>query len=96
MLEFKILQELEPNNELLELLKSFKYETKTGTVKVLSNTNLQFIEPTQYIITYPSIITILEYKINEVSNKNFYIKEHKQKYNLKEVKQILIKLKSNT
>ena len=96
MLNFKILQELETNNELLELLKSFKYETKTGTVKALSNTNLQFIEPTQYIITYPSIITILEYKINEVSNKNFYIKEYKQKYNLKEVKQILIKLKSNT
>ena len=96
MLNFKILQELKPNNELLELLKNFKYDTKSGTVKALSNTNLQFIEPTQYIITYPSILTILEYKINEVSNKNFYIKECKQKYNLKEVKQILMKLKSNT
>lgn len=96
MLNFKILQELETNNELLELLKSFKYETKNGTVKALLNTNLHFIEPTQYIITYPSILTILEYKVNEVSNKNFYIKEYKQKYNLKEIKQILMKLKSNT
>ena len=37
-------------------------------------------------------LTILEYKVNEISNKPFYIKEHNEKYNLKEIKQILIKL----
>lgn len=38
-------------------------------------------------------LTILEYKVNEISSKPFYVKEHKQKYNLMEIKQILIKLK---
>ena len=92
MLEFKVIQDLQPKAEILELLKSFKYTTKNGKIKVLINTNLQFIEPTEYIITYPTTLTILEYKINEISSKNFYIKEHNQKYNLKEIMQILKKL----
>ena len=92
MLEFKIIQELKPNIEILEIIKGYTYITKNGKVKHLSNTNLQFIEPTQYIITYPTTLTILQYKVNEISNKPFYIKEHNEKYNLKEIKQILIKL----
>ena len=52
-------------------------------------TNLQFIEPTEYLITYPITLTIFEYKVNEISNKPFYIKEHKQKYNIKEVEKII-------
>ena len=28
---------------------------------------------------------MLEYKVNKISSKNFYIKEHNQKYNLKEI-----------
>ena len=93
MLEFEILQELELNAEILEIIKDYKYIVKNGKIKHLKATNLQFIEPTEYLITYPSTLTIFEYKVNEISNKNFYIKEHKQKYNLKEIKQILIKLK---
>ncbi len=89
MLEFKITQELKPNPKLLELIKEFTYKTKKGKVKVLLNTNLQFIEPTLYLITYPITLNILEYKINEISNKPFYIKEHNQKYNLKELKKII-------
>ena len=92
MLEFKVIQNLEPKAEILELLKSFKYKTKKGKIKVLINTNLQFIEPTEYLITYPTTLTILEYKVNEISSKNFYIKEHNQKYNLKKIMQILKKL----
>ena len=53
-----------------------------GKVKHLLKTNLQFIEPTEYLITYPITLTILEYKVNEISSKPFYIKEHNQKYNL--------------
>ena len=34
---------------------------------------------------------IYEYKINEISNKPFYIKEHNQKYNIKEITQFLKK-----
>ena len=89
MLEFKITQELKPNPKLLELIKAYTHKTKKGKVKVLLNTNLQFIEPTEYLITYPISLTILEYKVNEISNKPFYIKEHKEKYNLKEIESFL-------
>lgn len=89
MLKFKIIEELKPNPKLLELIKDCTYKTKKGKVKVLVNTNLQFIEPTEYLITYPITLTILEYKVNEISNKPFYIKEHKEKYNLKEIESFL-------
>ena len=89
MLEFKTTQELKPNPKLLEFIKDFTYKTKKGKVKVLLNTNLQFIEPTEYLITYPITITIFEYKVNEISNKPFYIKEHIEKYNLKEIETFL-------
>lgn len=91
MLEFRIIQELEPNEELLENIKNYNYTTKNGKIKHLKATNLQFIEPTEYLTKYPTTLTILEYKVNEVSNKNFYIKEYNKKYNLKEIKQILMK-----
>ena len=90
MLEFKTTQELKPNTKLLELIKDFTYKTKKGKVKVLLNTNLHFIEPTEYLITYPITLTILEYKVNEISSKPFYIKEHKQKYSLKELEKIIL------
>ena len=94
MLEFKMIQELKPNDELLEIIKNYNYTIKNGKIKHLMATNLQFIEPTEYLITYPITLTILEYKVNEISIKPFYIKEYQQKYNLKELKQILIKLKT--
>ena len=76
-----------------KLLKPYGYTVKNGKIKHLKTSNLQFIEPTEYLIISPSTLTIFEYKVNEIANKPFYIKEHKQKYNLKEIKQILIKLK---
>lgn len=85
MLEFKTIEELKPNHKLLELIKNYAHKTKNGKAKVLPKTNLQFIEPTEYLITYPTTLTILEYKVNEISNKPFYIKECKEKYNLKEI-----------
>lgn len=93
MLEFITTDELKPNTELLELIKDFTYTINKGKIKHLLKTNLKFIEPTQYIIKSPIQLTILEYKVNEISNKPFYIKEHNEKYNLKEIKQILSKLK---
>lgn len=94
MFEFEVIQDLKPNDEILEIIKSYEYTIKNGKIKHLKATNLQFIQPTEYLITYPSMLTIYEYKVNEIANKPFYIKEHKQKYNLKEIRQILIKLKS--
>lgn len=93
MFEFEVVQEIKPNTEILEIIKDYIFTIKNGKVKHLLKTNLQFIEPTEYTITYPTNLTIFEYKVNEISSKNFYIKEHNQKYNLKEIKQILIKLK---
>ena len=37
-----------------------------GMIKHLIATNLQFIEPTEYLITYLTTLTILEYKANEM------------------------------
>ena len=92
MLEFKTINIIKPNEEILNNLQNYKYKIVEGKIKILSHTNLQFISPTQYIITYPTVLTILEYKVNEISNKPFYIKEYKQKYSLKEIKQILTKI----
>ena len=74
MLEFEILQELEPNAEILEIIKDYEYIVENGKIKHLKATNLQFIEPNEYLITYPSTLTIFEYKVNEIANKNFYVK----------------------
>ena len=88
MLEFKVIENLKPNKDLTSILKDFKYKVQ---IKTILHTNLQVIIPTEYQITYPTILTILEYKVNEISNKPFYIKEHNQKYNIKEITQFLKK-----
>ena len=94
MLKFKIIEELKPNTEILELLENCAYTTKKGQIRHLTNTNLKFIKPTEYIINSPTVLTIYEYKVNEISNKPFYIKELNQKYNFTELKEILIKFKN--
>ena len=91
MLEFKVIENLKPNKDLTGILKDFKYKVKLGQIKTIIHTNLKVITPTEYQITYPTTLTILEYKVNEISNKPFYIKEHNQKYNIKEITQFLKK-----
>ena len=93
MLKFEIIETLKPNTEILEVIKDYAYKVKKGAIKHILHTNLQVIEPTEYLITYPTTLTILEYKVNEISNKPFFIKEHSQKYSLSEITQILKKLK---
>ena len=93
MLEFKTIEEFKPNPKIIELIKNYTCKTKKVKIKVLLHTNLQVIEPTEYLITYPINLTILEYKVNEISNKPFYIKEHNAKYNLKEIENIIKKYK---
>ena len=85
MLEFKVIANLKPNKDLMGILKDFKYKVKLGQIKTIIHTNLKVITPTEYQITYPATLTILEYKVNEISNKTFYIKQNNQKYNLKEI-----------
>ena len=91
MLEFKVIENLKPNKGLTDILKDFKYTVKLRQIKTILHTNLQVIIPTEYKITYLTALTILEYKVNEISNKSFYIKEHNQKYNIKEITQFLKK-----
>ena len=92
MFEFKAIENLKPNKDLSDILKNFEYTVKLGQIKTILHTNLQVVIPTEYQLTYPATLTILEYKVNEIRNKPFYIKEHNEKYNLKEIKQIIIKL----
>ena len=91
MFEFKVIENLKPNKDLTGILKESKYKIKLGQLKTILHTNLQVIIPTEYKITYPTTLTILEYKVNEISNKPFYIKEDNQKYNIKEITQFLKK-----
>lgn len=91
MLEFKVIENLKPNKDLTDILKEFKYKVKLGKIKTIIHTNLKVITLTEYQITYPTTLTILEYKVNEISNKPFYIKQNNQKYNIKEITQFLKK-----
>ena len=91
MFEFKVIENLKPNKDLTGILKDFKYTVKLGQIKTILHTNLQVVIPTEYQVTYPTILTILEYKVNEISNKPFYIKEPNQKYNFKKITQFLKK-----
>ena len=91
MFEFKVIENLKPNKDLTGILKESKYKVKLGKIKTIIHTNLKVITLTEYQITYPTTLIILEYKVNEISNKPFYIKEHNQKYNIKEITQLLKK-----
>ncbi len=91
MLEFKVIENLKPNKDLTNTLKDFKYKVILGQIKTILHTNLKVVIPNEYQITYPTTLTILEYKVNEISSKPFYIKEHNQKYNFKEITQFLKK-----
>lgn len=95
MLENQIIETFEPDKTILDLIKDYKYTVSNGEVRNVLKTNLQIVNPITYIIKYPTAITILEYKVTEISGKPFYIKEHNQKYSLKEIKRILINLGKN-
>ena len=92
MLNFKTIETLKPNSTIIDIIKCYDYKTKNGKVKILENTNLKFIEPTEYLILSPTVLTIYEYKVNEISNKQFYVKEHNEKYTLHEICKVLKKL----
>ncbi len=40
MFEFEVIQELNPNDEILEIIKSYVYTVKNGKIKHLKATNL--------------------------------------------------------
>ena len=69
MLNFKTIETLKPNSPIIDIIKCYDYKTKIGKVKTLENTNLKFVESTEYLILSPTVLTIYEYKVNEISNK---------------------------
>ena len=71
MLEFKTIQTLKPNTEILEVIKDYKYKIKNGKVKNLLHTNLQVIEPTEYLITYPITLTILKRQMDFLGYRDY-------------------------
>ncbi len=50
---------------------------------------IEELKPNPKLLELIITFTILEYKVNEISNKPFYIKECKEKYNLKEIETFL-------
>ena len=92
MLNFKTIERLKPNSTIIDVIKCYDFKTRNGKVKILENTNLKFIDPTEYLILSPIKLTIYEYKVNEISKKQFYVKEHNEKYTLQEICKILKKL----
>ena len=89
MLDFKIIEEVMPNKEVINALNNSLFRVVPGKLKQLLNTNLTYVVPTMYIVVSPVTLTILEYKVSEISNKNFYIKEYNEKYSLKELLNVL-------
>lgn len=59
-----MIEELEPNNEILKIAKDYKYTATNGTIKNLLKTNLQLVKPITYAITYSATLTIFEYKVD--------------------------------
>ena len=53
MLNFKTIETLKPNSTIIDIIKCYNYKTKNGKVKIFENTNLNFIEPTEYLILSP-------------------------------------------
>ena len=70
MLEFKVIENLKPNKGLTDILKNFEYTVKLGQIKTILHTNLQVVIPTEYQITYPTTLTILEYKVNWITRQD--------------------------
>ena len=80
MLEFEVIKIIKTNIEVIKIIKKYSYIVKNRKIKIIKLTNLKIVEPTEYIITFPTTLTILEYKVNEINNKPFYIKEYKENY----------------
>ena len=64
MLEFKVIENLKPDKGLTDILQNFEYTVKLGQIKTILHTNLQVVIPTENQITYPTILIILECKVN--------------------------------
>ena len=71
---FKTLDVIEPNKEVLELVKRFNGISTKGEIKALMPANVKVITPAIFRINmHNETIIICEYKGEIRGNKNFYI-----------------------
>ena len=84
MLELKIIQELKPNTEILEIIKSYTYITKNGKVKHLEQKLGGILnELTRYMYnTDNEIIVCNSTKTKEIKNIDSAIEKLKQQKKL--------------
>ena len=76
MLDFKIIEEVMPNKEVINALNNSLFRVVPGKLKQLLNTNLTYVVPTMYIVVSPVTLTILEYiSYNNLKLPNLIIKE---------------------
>ena len=50
MFGFEVIQDLKPNDEILEIIKDYEYTVKNGKIKHLKATNLQFTQAQLHIL----------------------------------------------
>lgn len=78
MLDFTLEKRINPTKEILNLLEKTNYRVINGAIKTLEGTNVKFVMPVQYIISKPKELTILEYRVTEITNKPFIIEQERQ------------------
>ena len=73
MFEFEVIQELKPNDEILEIIKTYEYTVKKGKIKHLKGTNLQYDkkEMCKYFDNLLKEINI-EYRTTTVNFANYH------------------------
>ncbi len=88
---------LNSNERLLEVLDNLnlEYTVLKGEIRLIESTNLKIVIPTIYKITTPFNLEILEYELTEKNNKPIFIKSLNQKFNIKELTNLLKKLKKS-
>ncbi len=88
---------LVPNKRILDVLDINKlgYMVLQGKIRLIEDTNLKIVIPTTYLITSPFNLEILEYELTEKNNKPIFIKSLNQKFNIKELTNLLKKLKKS-
>ena len=90
---FTLIEVIEPNEEILALVKDKSVKIKKGKINRVKNTNIKTILPTIYKITHNNeTLAIYEYKGDFKGNKKFFIPSYQNTFNLKEVKKILVEL----
>ena len=90
MLKFTLLENVEPNPDILGILKDRTTVVSKGKIQRINKTNIKTVLPVIYQVVHnKQTIHIYEYKGNFKSDRNFYVLELHKTYSLKEIKHFL-------